>query len=277
MPSSDDAAKIKEQGWRQGSVLPPSLFDTLRQLGSLGSASGDECAVIVSQDCDVVHPQYSVEPTVEVMVAVRRQSLDGNLTYTKSPRRLHMEISTDQGIFVYELSMRERFFIDRRLLSGVQPHGSIKLSNSQTRQLAGWLSKRYRRDAFPDEFVNRLRQQPQSEALRKLFKKWGGDVTAVFLLLNTEQDLPPTDLYRITVWATVPREEYEQQDKRNRLDEMFQPALEAALSAFPGLEVDGAMVVSDADFSLADVRSTRRLDLDDISYRNQGPLADATE
>lgn len=225
-----------------------------------------------SQDCDVVHVKYTVEPKVEIIRAVRRKKLDGNLVFAKSARKLQFELSSQDGIEPYELSIHERWSVDRRILEDADPDQDISLSEGQKKQLSGWLAKRYRRDAFPDAFVNRLKEQPHSENLRNLFKDWGQWISGVYLVLDTDEDLPPEQPYVAVAWATVLLEDYEDEKTLERLNDEFQPLLEKALGAFTGIEVRDAMVVSEADFSLADIRRTRRMDLDDLSYRDDGPI-----
>jgi hypothetical protein len=271
--SDNGAETINERGWRQGSVLPPSSFESLSALCGAEFNPGQHCAIVVSQDCDVVHCSYKTEPNVEIVRGVRRKRLDGNLTFGKSGRKLQLELSTADGPMVFELSIHERYSIDRRILEDTEPDASVSLSNREKRTLAGWLAKRYKRHAFPDEFNRRLKEQPHSDDTRNLFKAYGQEIEAVFVLLQPEDDeLPVAESYVVNLWAVMASEDYDDIETRTRLENEFIHPLETSFGGFTGIELGAAMLVSDEDFSLADVGRTRRMDLDDLSYRDDSPL-----
>src|SRR5690606_26491633 len=61
-----DGARIKDLGWRQGSILPRALCQELQSIGDLGvPAEGDAVLVVVSHDCDVTNASLLNEPKVE--------------------------------------------------------------------------------------------------------------------------------------------------------------------------------------------------------------------
>lgn len=268
---SNEANGIKEKGWRQSSSLPPSLFGLIARETNLDFIPGQHLALVVSQDCDVVCRTYLTEPTVEIIRATVRPKLDGNLAYAKSSRKLQLELVVPNGTQVYELSIHERRLINRRLLMEAGPDKSVEVSDVQKRQLAGWLAKRYRRDAFPDAFIERLQEKKPATELRELFKEWGRWLSGVFVLLDTDDDLPQGQQYGATVWATVPKEYFDDEHILLDLNEIFHPSLAKALESFGGLDVHDTMVVSEEHFTLNDIRHTRKLDLDDLSYREDGP------
>jgi hypothetical protein len=271
--SDEGAETINERGWRQGSVLPPSSFGILSELSGTEFNPGQHCAVVASQDCDVVHCSYKTEPSVEIVRGVRRKRLDGNLAFGKSGRKLQLEFSTADGPMVFELSIHERFLVDRRILEDVEPDATVSLSSREKRTLAGWLAKRYKRHAFPDEFNRRLKEQPHSDDIRNLFKAYGQEIEAVFVLLQPEdEELSAGESYVVNLYAVMASEDYDDTETRTRLEEEFINPLEASFGAFTGIELGAAMLVSDEDFSLADIGRTRRMDLDDLSYRDDSPM-----
>jgi hypothetical protein len=270
--NDDDVANLKELGWRQGSVLPSSLFNQLAKDSGLVFIPGDHCAIIASQDCDVVNASYLAEPYVELIKAVRVEKMNGNFAFGKSGRKLQFELAGAAGPCTYELSIHERWRSDRRILEGTKPDQSIFLSEAEKMQLAGWLAKRYRRAAFPDAFNDRFSASLRSGEFHRLMKTWGHLISAVFLIVSPEEDLPPERHYRITAYATVPCERYA--DEQERLQDDFQPLFEDALQAIDGIEVVDAIVISDDTFTLADVLRTRKLDLDYMSYKNDDLVAE---
>lgn len=268
----DDASSINERGWRQGSVLPPSLFEKLAELTGLEFSPERHCAIVASQDCDVVHPSYQVEPRVEIIRATRRDRIDGNLLFGKSSRKLQLELTSYGRVVPFELSVHERCPIDRKILQTPDPDRSTLLTPEQKRQLAGWLAKRYSRHSFPDSFVRRVKERPPADELRDLLKTWGESISGVFLLLNSEDELVSGESYVVTAWVTVPVDDYDDEEMRKNLEDQFLPPLEKVFGAFSGIEMRDVMVVSEADFTLDDLRRTKRMDFDDLSYRDDGPI-----
>ena len=59
--------------WRQGSVIPIQLVNSAE--GSLAFSSPlepDRLVILISQDCDIVHASYEVEPHVEIYNVPRK-------------------------------------------------------------------------------------------------------------------------------------------------------------------------------------------------------------
>ncbi|MDB4877367.1 MAG: hypothetical protein JWM41_3813 [Gemmatimonadetes bacterium] len=249
--------------------MPASTFAFLSEKTGLEFTEGKHLPVLVAQDCDVVHPHYSKEPTVEIVRGTIRKKIDGNLMFAKSGRRLHLEFLRHDGgaPLVLDLSIHERRSIDRRFLEDARPDTTVSITDDGKRTLAGWLAKRYRRDPFPDSFVERIKTQPQADALRDLLKEWGRSVSAISLALDTDEELPSYTPYRLVVYALVPAELYDAKQAEEELQDEFQPLFEQALKGFPGLDVTAVIVVSEGVFTVDDFKKTRRLDFDDLSFR----------
>lgn len=59
---------IKDHGWRQGSVLPAELAQRVA-VPRFAEWGPDDRAILLSQDCDVVHASYEAEPLAELIRA----------------------------------------------------------------------------------------------------------------------------------------------------------------------------------------------------------------
>lgn len=81
----NDASKISANGWQQGSVLPDELTGEVRSSTGLETAN-PPLSVVLSQDCDLVHPSYETEPTVELIVGRLVDAADNNLRHGRNPR-----------------------------------------------------------------------------------------------------------------------------------------------------------------------------------------------
>ena len=69
--NAGDASSIKRNKWRQGALLPNELVDKLREEDGILprglEADANIVAVVISQDCDVVHRCFKTEPYVEII------------------------------------------------------------------------------------------------------------------------------------------------------------------------------------------------------------------
>jgi hypothetical protein len=81
---------IKDRGWRQGSVLPTELAHRVA-VSRFPDWGADDRAIIISQDCDIVHDSYEVEPFVE-LIRAKHSSVENGLTrHGRNPRRLQLD------------------------------------------------------------------------------------------------------------------------------------------------------------------------------------------
>jgi hypothetical protein len=142
--------------WRQGSVLINSNFQT----AGLTNSSDFDLAIAISHDCDIandkiVNGRY-VEPAVEFVFARIIEKQDGNNTYGKNPRILHISCIHEGESAVIELVATEKVIVHKNILEIFEPDESYDL-NSSRQVLQIWLAARYRRHALPNSLVERLR------------------------------------------------------------------------------------------------------------------------
>ncbi len=267
MPNNDeDASRVRELGWRQGAVLPPSLFAAIQEATGLIFKEGESVPVVVSQDCDVANPSYTQEPDVEIVRATIIPYPNGNFCHAKSSRTLHTDCTLNGRQKTIELKAQDKRRVDRRLLEQSGPDNRLVLKDVVL--LGGWLANRFRRASFPDDFDRRLADSGSKKALYKVFEKHGADISFVYVLLRPDEELSPKDSYDLTVWLTVPAHLYNDQTNRERLEEKLRAPCEAILQRTPGFRVDGIMLVSEEEFTLHDARYSRRMDFDSLTYRS---------
>ena len=63
----EEANQIRQNGWRQGCVLPKSLVELLVADQSLQVIAENEFYIVISHDCDVANRSLEVEPSVELL------------------------------------------------------------------------------------------------------------------------------------------------------------------------------------------------------------------
>jgi len=253
-------------GWRQGSVLPDALARTLVEEGGFGGLDSFDLVVVASHDCDVANRDLDKEPTAELLVArLVGQRPDGNLTFGKNPRSLHLQVRGPDGLQWYGLSMGERFSVSRARLLDAEPNDEHDLSAPGVRQLGLWLAYRYRRAAFPDEF-NRRAEAANSQV--KAVLKANGQYVSGVLIAVADEELPRDENYSILIWMTTAVNDYSDRTRR-ALSEVATDKIASALSACSGIVVTESELRSEADVTLDDLKLLKRWDdYDTLSLRD---------
>jgi hypothetical protein len=258
MPGAEDAgATLRRLGWYQGALIPiPSGSRVAEAMHSEATH-----AIVGSQDCDVVASTYT-EPAVDLLPAYLRPQPENDLLYGKNPRRLCLPLGS--GLFV-TMDIRERVTVDKRFLVELAPL-SEGPGPRERKLLAKWLAKRYVRPAFPDQFNERLRAaRAKLDALAK--KPDGRHVTAVLMMLDTEQELAADVDYRIVIWFACHSSSAEDPRTRGALEKYAQ-AFADAVGSCDGIEVEEHEVRSHLDITLEDLEEMKRFDFD---YRSEAP------
>lgn len=139
--------------WRQGGLLGVDAFERLGIEAPSGHCFG---AIAISHDCDLANDNIEVEPCVEFIFAIKVGGLNGNYRFAKNPRKLHVEIDHEGGNAL-ELLATNKFSLKKELLAELEIDPNASLSVEDVRVLQSWLAARYRRQAMPDDFVDRLK------------------------------------------------------------------------------------------------------------------------
>jgi hypothetical protein len=191
---------------------------------------------------------------------------DGNLFYGKNPRKLQMRIKTNGEERLYQLSIHERIPAPRSFLAEAEDQPSGSLSGSDLEVFRRWLGRRYYRAALPTEFNERCR--PAQNFVAEKLKKYGALITAVYLQIDPRyEELQANESYRVFGHLTVLPETSDSPELLRKAL-LVQSSFEKAFAKCEGIELLGAQIVSEAEFSLRDVQQSVRWDhLDYISYR----------
>ncbi len=137
--------------WRQGSILARKDF----QVVGLPNHSEAEVAIVISHDCDIANDNLNIEPSVEFIIARIIAENDGNCTYGRNPRTLHLDYICGEETVHFELTASKKSVIQKSKLEAVSPDDSYYSSYSN-QILQSWLASRYRRHALPNSLVSRL-------------------------------------------------------------------------------------------------------------------------
>lgn len=255
--AKEAAEAIGAHGWRQGSVLGGDVA------ASISEEYDGAWLVVLSQDCDVVHRSFDVEPKVELVVfrpLLPDASGNPQLTHGKNPRRL--QLSARDGRIV-EADIRERFLIDRNRLSRSKPDPDRRIDDPGVRQLTRWVAKRYIRSAFPDAF--NARWERNKKKIERALKKHGKHASGVFLRLNRWDELQQGSPYELTVVVVCPKAVADDDALEADVAELPGALLEA-FGECDGIDVADAKLSSETEFTLHHVRLYKRWEVDFRSY-----------
>jgi hypothetical protein len=179
----------RDTPWLQGHILRKA--DT----GHLGLCLPDfpdsTVALVISHDCDLAQLPHA-EPDVELIVGHTIEKPNGNHTFAKDSRKLHVQF-VGETPFYAEFTMTNRRLIPKEVLQGYLPDLTTYLESANRKNLQRWLASRYHRPAFPNEFDNRIKYQTKvAEKLKDLAKKDGKNIQMfLFDVQEIENDVFP--------------------------------------------------------------------------------------
>lgn len=176
----------RDTPWRQGHILSE---DALKELSLVPEESIGNIAVVISHDCDLAQLS-TAEPNVEVLVGQIISSIDGNFSYAKNSRRLHLEYRGGTEQQTVDLSASAKASVPKGRLAQYSPVESIKLLPKDRGILQRWLAARYRRSAFQDEFDRRLNSTGLRDRLSTILKTSGALISAVYFDVDEGRDIP---------------------------------------------------------------------------------------
>lgn len=255
-----DVDSFIKRNWRQGAFLPDDLaHELIKELNLSMSLDNGDALLITSHDCDINSRNFTDEPYAELVIA-RKAERDGNKKMGKSSRFLQLKTEINNEEVHFEMKASDRFSIARSRLSSFSP--ANYLSPANTEFLSEWLARRYSRAAFPNAFDERI--SPLKGKIRKCLQNVSGDIFGIYFSL-IEDELPKTEPYKTVGFAVMIDEDFCDSTKLDRC-KLAITKLEGLLNSV-GVEFDEDIeIVSDKEFSLEDLRLTKRWDWDVLSY-----------
>jgi hypothetical protein len=226
----------------------------------------DDCCVVISQSCDVVHRDFAIEPAVELVLARSlRSPANGTYTYAKNARRLHFFVEQGRQEIPHEALARERFSVPRELLGEHPPDSTRRLGKTELRALLNWIWSRYGRQAFPDKFNDRITQVVERK-IKPILKKLPR-LKTLYVSLSSWEELPADTDYKVFLIGTMQVEDFETVETRTAAEKgILQIA--SSLRSCAGVQVSEAQVLSEADITLDYVRTLERWNFDHISLQD---------
>jgi len=246
----------------QGSVLSESIHETVLHecIDQKPKFQDGDRMIVVSQDCDIVAPAKN-EPFIELITAKVCQKPDSGKMHGKSTRYL----AVCAGTIFLEICVHDRFRVPKEKVDWSLDNHFV-LSEAAVEVFKGWLARRYRRAAFPNEFEKRIRQK-QHEMDTLLRGDEARTISAVFLKTSREE-LPKDQSYHLTVLLAI-----EVADANSS----FENALESILNSCEGIIVDDINSMLEKDITLGLLREFRRWNKDFYSSAEDSGSAHSVE
>ena len=184
--------------WRQGHVLP---MEAAQELGlTHPDAPESTCVVVISHDCDLANA-IDTEPAVELIPGRILPEANGNFLGGKSPRTLHLRMHRNNTAIFVELLNTAKGTALKSAMAQWQPDGAYSLNPRELVTLQGWLASRYRRAAFANNLVERMKATGAEAALANALKRQGSLVSAVYFRVEggPQIERAPGEPYEFTI------------------------------------------------------------------------------
>ena len=170
--------------------------------------------------------------------------------------------------------MHERCHVPRACLLGHMPR-DLTLNEYDIRTIIRWTANRYLRSAFPDAFNERLTADKRSmRRIETALKRDGSVITGIFLRVDPPEEIALGERYQVIMRMTAREDVFEQPEIAARALELTE-SIRQEFDSINGIEIVDYELVSEANFTLADLRVTLRWDYDYLSYR-EGALDGTT-
>lgn len=276
----------RETPWRQGRLLKA---ETIAKLGLATDLPPEKvAAIIATHDCDLAQSADS-EPTVELILGrILDAAANGNYTNCKNLRRLHVGLSASGEAIQIELDAGNRCFIPKENpnspemgLSAHTPSETHRMTPREHNTLQHWLSARYRRAAFPDEFDRRLKEETGiAERLARAFKDTGHHIPAIFFDVDAGEELArrgandPYELFIVLLYSThddPAAAEAAALEAAAKIEEVFKKhclTQEDGVETWKWIELQAIEVVSDHAMTYAQSQLLKKWQADHISLRS---------
>jgi hypothetical protein len=250
----------RDTTWRQGAVF------------TLPNEQGDDVlGVIATHDCDIC-ADSSIEPSLEYIPAIPADKLDGNLTFGKHPRTLHVTVINDNnGEQIVELDVRARLAIDKNAFFNRAAFYSHQLQSRDVVVFRRWLSARYGRSAFANAFEDQMRRV--TGRIDRLAQNRGTGIRALYFDVDENQLMErsaadaPYELAIYVVYPSDTRDEDAESFATALADIFKNEFLDLATATWSGIELLSCDPIAEDVFPLVLHLSTKPWRVDHRSYK----------
>lgn len=259
----------RDTPWRQGHVLHARAAAALGLKNAVDE--GATTVVVISHDCDLAVDNLDVESHVEVVVGRSVAAPNGNFTWGKAPRTLHLPMVCDGEGVTIELVSTNKFSIPKKELASYEPDPAFGLDGKQLEVLRSWLSTRYRRSAFSDAFVDRMAATKLDKKLAKALEPHGGLISFVNFDIDAGAvvERPAGDPYTLSiVLVYVPGDDPDASaEAAEKVVEAVEGICEERLKAGTDIVLKRCMCISEDDMPISQARVLMQWRLEYMTHK----------
>jgi hypothetical protein len=255
-------------------VLPEAVAT---ELGLKHPTGRETCVVVVTHDCDLACDDLSEEPNVELIVGTLT-SADGNYRWSKSPRTLHVDVMREEKPVVVELVATSRALVSKERMAAYVPDGAFAFSPQARNILRAWLAVRYNRAAFPDAFVQRMRELKLDEKLAQALKEFDKLVSAAYFVVDggVEQERKDGSAYELGI--VLAYQSGTDADEASRLASAAEKKVSGLFRArcydsdktsWSGVKLLSCIAISEDDFRVSQAKRMTQWRLEHMSLKTE--------
>ncbi|MEH6625723.1 MAG: hypothetical protein V7739_04720 [Motiliproteus sp.] len=260
---------IKSQGWRQGSVFYRT--DSWSLQSWFPSVPANAFLILITHTCSVVNASYQKEPRAEFLVACRTDKYRKDVSYGRNSRQLSMKLVVAGKEVPVLANIYDKYTFGRHWLEDFSPANEVSIPENELRTLTTWLSRRYTRPAFPNEF--NIRIGSAIDKIKKRLKKAdvkdaAGCIASVGLdIPQYDIELPEDEDYELGVTLIIDSREFELHRAALSVISDF---IDEQFSCCTGIAFIGVDTVGDDVLTVAASRSLKLYDFDNLSLQDDG-------
>jgi hypothetical protein len=235
--TSEICKALKDNCWHQGSCLYLTKNDDLIK-NKVFNKHG--LYIVITQSCDLLHPELDDDPYVELVYAKEITKENGNFTAGRNPREIHIPIKTSNGNKYYKCHIKDKIIIQKKYLLKILTSSKYILEKNTKESLIKWVIKRYNRMAFPDTFNNRINDKTRNK-IKKIIKNHTSDIHhGIFINLSSYEELNENMPYEIEIYILA---EPSIKDERLGLLKNDAQKIENYINSCNGIMVDTCMAL----------------------------------
>ncbi|HDZ8828508.1 TPA: hypothetical protein ACSP1Z_000538 [Aeromonas hydrophila] len=256
----------RDMPWRQGHLLDEEAII------ALGIANKDDvhhfAVIVATHDCDLAQ-STEAEPEIELIIGKKIEKPDGNNTYAKTARKLHIKFDCDTEYWC-EFEACKKRTIQKALLAPHNPRDTVNLSIENKTIFQVWLASRYRRSAFPDEFEQRLKTAKLIDKIARVLKPLGEKISAILFDLDDgeeHQRVGEEDIYDLCIFLMYSDGAEDEANKAaENIDSLFKKAFyNKEEKLWKNIQVRECKAKSEYQFTHAHIKTLKRWRYDHIS------------
>ena len=277
MPVDQKKKWLRDNQWRQGQVLAQESVRKLQETGVVAD-NPNGVVVVISHDCDLANDNLYQEPNVEVIEAEIIRDVNGTLTFAKSSRTLHFEFNHEGEKVFVELRALNKKQISKVDMLDLKPDQSYTLDVKSLKLLQHWLSVRYKRSSFSNEFVNLLNSSGMKDKLAKQVRKYSDQITGVYFDVDEGQQIDHFDgspfKLSIVISTNADRDFQEGAELESAITDLFsEKFFSADQQSWKDLEFLSCIIIREDEFTVDNSRKLKHWDFDHLSFRGEEVLA----